>query len=60
MTSKIFRSIFATSLVVLAATLAIITTFLYDYFTSIQIDQLKDELSCLYEEMRETRWAIRV
>ena len=22
--------------------------------------ELKDELSCLYEEMRETRWAIRV
>ena len=45
MTSKIFRSIFATSLIVLLATLAIITTFLYDYFTNIQIDQLKDELS---------------
>ncbi len=45
MTSKIFRSIFATSLVVLLATLAIITTFLYDYFTNIQINQLKDELS---------------
>ncbi|MBP1547048.1 MAG: PAS domain-containing protein [Oscillospiraceae bacterium] len=45
MTSKIFRSIFATSLVVLFATLAIITTFIYDYFTDIQIDQLKDELS---------------
>ena len=45
MTSKIFRSIFATSIVVLLATLAIITTFLYDYFTNIQINQLKDELS---------------
>lgn len=45
MTSKIFRSIFATSLVVLLATLVIITTFLYDYFTNIQIDQLKDQLS---------------
>ncbi len=45
MTSKIFRSIFATSLVVLLATLAIITTFLYDYFTDIQINQIKDELS---------------
>jgi len=45
MTSKIFRSIFATSLIVLLATLAIITTFLYSYFTNIQIDQLKDELS---------------
>ena len=45
MTSKIFRSIFATSLVVLFATLAIITTFLYDYFTNIQINHIKDELS---------------
>jgi two-component system phosphate regulon sensor histidine kinase PhoR len=45
MTSKIFRSIFATSLVVLAATLLIITSFLYDYFMNIQINQLKDELS---------------
>ena len=45
MTSKIFRSIFATSIVVLFATLVIITSFLYDYFTNIQINQLKDELS---------------
>ncbi len=45
MTSKIFRSIFATSLVVLAATLVIITSFLYDYFMNIQINQLIDELS---------------
>ena len=45
MTSKIFRSIFVTSLAVLAATLAIIISFLYYYFTDIQIDQLKDELS---------------
>ena len=45
MTSKIFRSIFATSIAVLTATLAIITTFLYDYFTNIQINQIKDELS---------------
>ena len=45
MTSKIFRSIFATSIVVLFATLVIITSFLYDYFTDIQINQIKDELS---------------
>ena len=45
MTSKIFRSIFTTSLVVLLATLVIITSFLYDYFTDIQINQIKDELS---------------
>ncbi|MBR4112617.1 MAG: hypothetical protein IKK53_06255 [Ruminiclostridium sp.] len=45
MTSKIFRSIFATSFAVLMATLVIITSFLYDYFMNIQINQLKDELS---------------
>lgn len=45
MTSKIFRSIFITSLAVLFATLAIITSFLYEYFTDIQVNQLKDELS---------------
>lgn len=45
MTSKIFRSIFITALAVLAATLVIITSFLYDYFTDIQVNQLKDELS---------------
>ncbi len=45
MTSKIFRSIFVTSIVVLLATLVIITSFLYDYFTNIQINQIKDELS---------------
>ncbi len=45
MTSKIFRSIFITALAVLMATLAIITSFLYNYFTDIQINQLKDELS---------------
>ncbi len=45
MISKIFRSIFATSIVVLFATLVIITSFLYDYFTDIHINQIKDELS---------------
>lgn len=45
MTSKIFRSIFITAFAVLMATLAIITSFLYGYFTNIQINQLKDELS---------------
>ncbi len=45
MTSKIFRSIFITAIVVLAATLVIITSFLYDYFTDNQVNQLRDELS---------------
>lgn len=45
MTSKIFRSIFITAIAVLAATLVIITSFLYDYFTDNQVKQLRDELS---------------
>ncbi|MGN1090333.1 MAG: sensor histidine kinase [Huintestinicola sp.] len=45
MTSKIFRSILTTSVIVLAATLIIITSFLYGYFNSIQIKELKDALS---------------
>ncbi len=45
MTSKIFRSIFLTAIAVLMATFAIITSVLYDYFTNVQINQLKDELS---------------
>ncbi|MBR6623672.1 MAG: two-component sensor histidine kinase [Ruminococcus sp.] len=44
MTSKIFRSIFITAIAVLAATLIIITSFLYDYFTDNQVKQLRDEL----------------
>lgn len=45
MTSKIFRAILTTSVIVLTATIVIITSFLYDYFTSLQIKELKDALS---------------
>ncbi|MGN0651341.1 MAG: sensor histidine kinase [Oscillospiraceae bacterium] len=45
MTSKIFRSIMTTSIIVLAAALVIITGFLYSYFTSLEVKQLKDTLS---------------
>lgn len=45
MTSKIFRSILTTSIIVLAAALIIITSFLFEYFTSIQVKQLKEALS---------------
>lgn len=45
MTSKIFRSILAASISVLAASLIVITGFLYDHFTGIQVSQLRDELS---------------
>ncbi|MBP1561147.1 MAG: PAS domain S-box protein [Oscillospiraceae bacterium] len=44
MTNKIFRSILATSVIVLTATLVIITSVLYDYFTNIHVNQLKNEL----------------
>ncbi|MGN0687458.1 MAG: ATP-binding protein [Oscillospiraceae bacterium] len=45
MTSRIFRSIFSTSVIVLAAAIIIITGFLYSYFNSIQVKGLKDALS---------------
>lgn len=45
MTSKIFRSILTTSIIVITAALIIITSFLYEYFTSIQTNQLKEALS---------------
>lgn len=49
MTSKIFRSILAASAAVLAAALIVITGFLSDYFTNLQVKQLKDELSIAVE-----------
>lgn len=45
MTAKIFRSILTTSVIVLAATLVILTSFFYGYFNSIEIKELKDALS---------------
>ena len=45
MTAKIFRSILITSVIVLAATLVILTSFFYGYFNSIEIKELKDALS---------------
>ncbi len=44
MTGRIFRSILTTSMVVLAAALLVITSFLYTYYTVIQKNQLRDEL----------------
>lgn len=44
MTNKIFKSIFITALAVLTATITIITSFMYNYFTTIQQNQIKDEL----------------
>ncbi|MBQ8435473.1 MAG: hypothetical protein IJX24_05635, partial [Oscillospiraceae bacterium] len=44
MTSKIFRAIFLTSVVTLCTALFAITAFLYNYFTGIQSNRIKDEL----------------
>lgn len=44
MTKKIFRSIIAVAMIVLLASLLIATSFLYDYFNTQQINQLKEEL----------------
>ena len=45
MTSKIFKSILSVAVAVLMASLVIITGVLYQYFGSVQVSQLKDELS---------------
>ncbi len=49
MTKKIFRSIFTVSFVVLLASIAITTNFIYKYFNNLQINQLKSELSLVSE-----------
>ena len=45
MTSRIFKSILSAAIVVLMASLTIITGVLYQYFGNVQEEQLKDELS---------------
>lgn len=45
MTSKIFKSILSVAIAVLMASLVIITGVLYQYFGTMQENQLKDELS---------------
>ncbi len=45
MKKKIFRSIITVASVVLLASIAIATSFLYEYFNTSQINQLKAELS---------------
>ena len=45
MTKKIFRSIFTVALLVLLASIGIATSFIYDYFNTSQVNQLKAELS---------------
>ncbi len=45
MTSRIFKSILSAAIVVLMASLIIITGVLYQYFGNVQEEQLKDELT---------------
>ena len=45
MSKKIFRSILAVAMIVLAASLFIATAFLYDFFNRSQVNQLKEQLS---------------
>ena len=45
MTSKIFRSTVFVAVVVLLCSLGIVMGVLYDHFTGVQVEQLKDELS---------------
>ena len=45
MTSKIFKSILSVAIVVLMASLVIVTGVLYQYFGDMQRNQLKDELT---------------
>ena len=53
MTKKIFRSIFTVALVVLLASMGIATSFLYDYFNTSQVKQLKAELSLVADTVNE-------
>ena len=45
MTSKIFRSTVVVAVMVLLCSLGIIMGVLYNHFTGVQVQQLKDELS---------------
>ncbi len=47
MTKKIFKSIFTVTLVILIACFAIITGVLYEHFTDLQTEQLRNELSLI-------------
>ena len=51
MTNKIFRSIVSVAMVVLVASLFIASSFLYDYFNRSQVNQLKEELILVAENV---------
>ncbi len=53
MTKKIFRSIITVALIVLLASIAIAASFLYEYFNSLQVNQLKAELSFVADTVND-------
>ncbi len=53
MTKKIFHSIFIVALVVLFASIGIVTSFLCDYYNDSQVKQLKAELSLVAGTINE-------
>lgn len=53
MTKKIFRSIFTIALLVLLASIGIATSFIYNYFNTSQVNQLKAELSLVADTVNE-------
>ena len=53
MTKRIFRSIFSVALVVLMASIGIATSFLYDYFNTTQVKQLKTELALVADTVNK-------
>ena len=53
MRKRIFRSIFTVALVVLLASIGIATSFLYSYFNTSQVNQLKAELSLVADTVNE-------
>ena len=53
MTKRIFRSIFTVALVVLLASIGIATSFLYDYFNTAQVKQLKAELALVADTVNK-------
>lgn len=53
MTKKIFQSIFTVALVVLLSSIAIATSFLYDYYNNSQVKRLKAELALVADTVNE-------
>lgn len=53
MRKKIFRSILVVAMVVLFASLTIATSFLYQYFNTAQVKQLKEELSLVADTVND-------